>query len=559
MSDTPVDTRFAFQPLVNLHTGGVVALEMLARPPHGDVRMLLWSAARAGRLEKLDVALAVAAVHHSSTHETLLPLHINVLADTIVAEGEPLAALHRALGRTGRRASETVLDINPSFAVLEPESLLARLRSLRRRGYRISLDGVGTGNYPLTMIAEARPDLIKMDRQIVAGLPAESSAVAVLEALAQLAPRIGAALVAEGVERPVQVATLRQYGVGIAQGNLFGPPSRRPLTCLPDSGIVEFRAPVSPIPTRGPPGARITDFAHPALTLPVSATADEVRNVLRDRPAVTGVVLLDDDDKPCYTLDRNRFLLAVSGTYGHALNARREAARLGDQPRVLGSGSSAMAALELMRSSEAHRMYDDIVVVSSRGRCAGVVRISDVVRGMAEMNIEQAAALHPLTRLPGSDMVAELVDRKVADGDIFAVSWLDVTNFAAVNDSGGFTAGDDLIRKLGRTLAEAAKTVTSASVAHIGGDDFVVVTDLDDVVPFGSVVLDAPWQAEGREVALSLASLVCAPGTVAGHRDVSQMLAALRRRAKSMPGTSWVFGRPGSDRIDVVRGRAGVA
>ncbi len=73
-------------------------------------------------------------------------------------------------------------------------------------------------------------------------------------------------------------------------------------------------------------------------------------------------------------------------------------------------------------------------------------------------------------------------------------------------------------------------------------------------MPFGSAVLDKPWQTEGRELALSLASLICAPGAVAGHRDVSRMLATLRRRAKSMSGTSWVFGRPGSGRIDVVRG-----
>lgn len=86
-----------------------------------------------------------------------------------------------------------------------------------------------------------------------------------------------------------------------------------------------------------------------------------------------------------------------------------------------------------------------------------------------------------------------------------------------------------------------------------------MVTDLDDVVPFGSLLVDEPWRAEGREVTLSLASLICAPGTVAGHRDISRMLAQLRRRAKSRPGTSWVFGRPGSDRVDVVRGRAGVA
>ena len=49
------------QPLVNLHTGGVVAMEMLARPAHSDVRSLLCSAARAAELERFDVTLAVAA------------------------------------------------------------------------------------------------------------------------------------------------------------------------------------------------------------------------------------------------------------------------------------------------------------------------------------------------------------------------------------------------------------------------------------------------------------------------------------------------------------------
>lgn len=554
MSDTPpVDTRFAFQPLVNLHTGGVVAIEMLARPPHGDIRSLLWSAARAGRLEKLDVALAAAAAHHSSAHETLLPLHLNLLADTVVGDGEPLAPLDRALDRTGRRPSETVLDVNPSYAAVEPALLLAALRRFRRRGYRIALDGVGAGGYPLTLIADAAPDLIKMDREVVAGLPDESGCLAVLEALARLAPRIGAQLVAEGVERPEQVSTLRQYGVGIAQGNLLAPPSRRPLTYLPESTIAQFSAQPSALPYRGVPGARITDFVHPAVTLPATATAEEVREIFGDRPSVTGVVLIDDDGRPCCTLDRNRFLLAVSGAYGHALHARRDAGRLGDPPRVLGSDSSAMAALELVRSSQAHRMYDDIVVVGRSGRCEGVVRIGDVVRGVAEMNAEHAAALHPLTRLPGSDVIAELIGRKVAERQLFAVSWLDVDDFGAVNDSGGFTAGDDLIRELGQALIRAAATVESAALAHLGGDDFLVVCDFDDVMSFGSAVLDQPRIVEGRPVALSLASLVCPPGTVKGDRDVSRMLAQLRLRAKSIPGTSWVFGRPGCDQVQVVR------
>ena len=55
--------------------------------------------------------------------------------------------------------------------------------------------------------------------------------------------------------------------------------------------------------------------------------------------------------------------------------------------------------------------------------------------------MEQAAALHPLTRLPGSDMLAELVDRKAADGDAFAVSWLDVDDFGAVSAGDGMGYG----------------------------------------------------------------------------------------------------------------------
>jgi EAL domain-containing protein (putative c-di-GMP-specific phosphodiesterase class I) len=57
-----MDTRFAFQPLVNLHTGGVVAMEMIARPAHEDAQELLCSAARERKLDQLDVILAVAAV-----------------------------------------------------------------------------------------------------------------------------------------------------------------------------------------------------------------------------------------------------------------------------------------------------------------------------------------------------------------------------------------------------------------------------------------------------------------------------------------------------------------
>lgn len=281
MPETSVDTRFAFQPLIDLHTGGVVAMEMLARPVHRDVRSLLRCAAHAGRLEKLDVTLAVAAARCSSQHETLLPLHLNLMADTVVAGGETLEPLHHALSGTARQPRQTVLEINPTDAALKSELLYAGLHRLRHLGYRIALDGVGAGSYPLTVIAKARPDLIKMDREIVAGLPGDGSCLAVLEALLHLAPRIGAKVVAEGVERPDQLAILRRYGVAIAQGNLLGPPHRHPLIHPAISGIAACRAPVSPAPPRGLP---VGPGPYTSVYLP-SGVGEPVASLIEVKPA----------------------------------------------------------------------------------------------------------------------------------------------------------------------------------------------------------------------------------------------------------------------------------
>ncbi|MET1075725.1 MAG: diguanylate cyclase, partial [Umezawaea sp.] len=302
-------------------------------------------------------------------------------------------------------------------------------------------------------------------------------------------------------------------------------------------------------------GPRVTDFLHPATTLPEDATSERVRELLAGQPSLSGVVLVDPDGRPVWSVDRNRFLLAVTGPYGHALHARRDAARLADRPHLIATDTGAVELLEIVAGADRVRTNDDLVVVDADERCLGVVRVADVVRGIAELKVEQAAALNPLTRLPGSDAIAREVDRRIMAGEVFAVGWLDVDGFKRVNDGVGFAAGDELIRAIGRVLSEAAVPWPTAQVGHVGGDDFLVVASLDEIVPMASRVLDTAFEAEGMSVALSLAMLVCAAGSVPSYREVSRLLAPLKSRAKSLQGTSWVLGRPGDDRVDLLRGR----
>ncbi|WP_367137850.1 EAL domain-containing protein [Saccharothrix sp. HUAS TT1] len=554
------DVRFAFQPLFNLHTGGVVAVEALARPHDGSVHDLLRMAFRAGYLANTDVALACRAIRHAADHDLGVPLHVNLLALTIADKPELMAPLYGALREVGRTPADLVVEVGTPYSRAPRRLLVRGVERLRRDGFRIGLDGVGEGDSPLSLLAEVQPEVVKLDREVVVALPTDPARYALAQALQHLCEHTGSLVVAEGVETEAQLAALRRLGVRLAQGNLLASAQRRPrvdatiAAVLSEVNDPEAVSSTMTAPLRRQAGPRVTDFLHPATTLPDSATSEEVRDVLANQPTVSGVVLVDDGGRPRWTVDRNRFLLAVTGPFGHALHAKREAARLADKPKLIGAGSSALELLDVVAHANRERTNDDLVVVDDDDRCLGVVRVADVVRGVAEMKVEQAAALNPLTRLPGSDSIAREVDRRILGGELFAVGWLDVDAFKGVNDSAGFAAGDDLIRAIGRALGEGSAAYPGVQVGHVGGDDFLVVAGLNEVVPFAAGVLDVPFDAEGRAVTLSLATLICAAGSVGSYREVSRLLAPLKEHAKSLRGTSWVLGRPGSDHVDVLRG-----
>ncbi|GHB64322.1 hypothetical protein GCM10010377_64140 [Streptomyces viridiviolaceus] len=524
--------RFAFQPVVNLMTGGVAALEILARPEAGDVL------AEARRDPGLDGRLAVAAFRAAVHKETLLPLHLNVFAGTLADLGG-LAPLHDAVREAGRLPWEVTIDVAPPYTHVPQQALLEAVAALRDQGFRICADGVGDGDAPLRLLMDLAPELVKLDASLLAR-------PAAVRAMRTLCDELGALLSVEGVETELQCAAARSAGAQLAQGDLFAPPARLPAADV----YVPPRSPGAVPVSRSGPSVR--EFVRPAALLPATASAGQVRALLTGSPDVSGVLLVDRDGVPVRSVHRSRFLLSMSGRYGHALYADRPAAKLGDLPRTVGVDATAWEVLDVVAVGGRDRTSDDVAVVDAYGRCVGVVRLADLVRALAENRVEEAAGLNPLTRLPGSDAITGEVDRRIAEGRPFALSWLDVDHFKQVNDGAGFAAGDELIRTVGRVLQQAASGHTR--VGHIGGDDFLVLTDPEGLDPLAAAVLDASWSAGGRSVTLSLATVLCVPGSVPDHRQAAACLAPLKKAAKALPGASWVVGRAGVPGHEVRRG-----
>ena len=528
--------RFAFQPVVNLRTGAVAALEILARPETGDVL------AEARRDPELDGRLAVLALRAATRKETLLPLHLNVFAATLADLGG-LTPLHDAVRAAGRMPWEVTLDVVPPYTHVPQRALLEAVTALREQGFRISADGIGDGDVPLRLLTDLSPDLVKLDASLLAR-------PAAVRAMRTLCEQLGALVAVEGVETELQCAAATSAGAQLAQGQLFAPPARIPAAEV----FVPPRPPGAVAVPRSGPSVR--EFVRPAAVLPVTASAGQVRALLTGSPDVSGVLLVDQSGVPVRSVHRSRFLLSMSGRYGHALYADRPALKLADAPRTVGVDATAWEVLDVVAVGGRDRASDDVGVVDHHGRCVGVVRLADLVRALAETRVEEAAGLNPLTRLPGSDTITSEVDRRIADGRAFALSWLDIDHFKQVNDGSGFAAGDELIRSVGRALQQTA--AAHARVGHIGGDDFLVLAEEEALDPLVTAVLDVPWSAGGRPVTLSLATIVCVPGSVSDHRQAAARLAPLKKTAKALRGTSWVLGRAGLPGHEIRRGSGAV-
>jgi GGDEF domain-containing protein len=95
---------------------------------------------------------------------------------------------------------------------------------------------------------------------------------------------------------------------------------------------------------------------------------------------------------------------------------------------------------------------------------------------------ERNVAVHPSTRLPGTNEIEREIRRRLEGEAPFAVCYADLDHFKEFNDRYSYYDGDRVIYLLSRILHDVVRGLLGSEgfVGHIGGDDFIFVTALDD-------------------------------------------------------------------------------
>ena len=241
-----------FQPLVDIETGAIAGVEMLARWPHASRGMVspaefIPIAEDTGLIGPMTISLLRQGCRAAANWPPTMTLACNVSALQLRDRSLP-ATIAAVLVETGFPAGR--LEVEVTESALVGDLALARdlLEELKALGVKLALDDFGTGYASLRHLQQLPFDKLKIDQSFVGAMATDQESAKIVAAVVGLGHSLGLSTVAEGVETEDVTELLRELGCDIGQGWFFGRPvpGHRIDALLLDQAREAGRAGVSP-------------------------------------------------------------------------------------------------------------------------------------------------------------------------------------------------------------------------------------------------------------------------------------------------------------------------
>lgn len=218
--------------------------------------------------------------------------------------------------------------------------------------------------------------------------------------------------------------------------------------------------------------AYIGDIAIEKPIVPFETACNQIDQVFQETPNLQGIVLIDKKIGPGL-ITRTRFYQKMGTRYGYNLYMMKSIDVLANkQPLIVDYFTSVIEVSKLAMNRPEEEIYDDIIIVMDH-TIIGVVSIKNLLMKVADIQVEFASYLNPLTRLPGNTIINENITQMLDRKKEFSLLYIDLDRFKAYNDYYGFKKGDEILQLTADILADALEK--GDFLGHIGGDDYIVI------------------------------------------------------------------------------------
>jgi EAL domain-containing protein (putative c-di-GMP-specific phosphodiesterase class I) len=218
----PERLTLVVQPIVDLRRAQVVGFEVLSRfrlePPLGPDRVFA-AAARQGLAPELEALVIGRGLALADRLPDNCFLTLNVDPSLLTSERVVAALAARSSVRG------IVFELTEHSAIDDLAGVMRAVDGLKGRGAMVAMDDAGAGYSGLKQILELRPQLLKLDRALIAGIDEDAAKRALVLMIGELAARLDAWVLAEGIETEAELRLLRQLGVPLGQGYFLSRPA----------------------------------------------------------------------------------------------------------------------------------------------------------------------------------------------------------------------------------------------------------------------------------------------------------------------------------------------
>ncbi|MET0595536.1 MAG: EAL domain-containing protein [Polyangiaceae bacterium] len=339
------------QPVVDLHRGVIVGYETLARfkldQPAPPDRVFA-AASLYGLAEDLEALVVGKALALASKRPPNTFLAINIDPQHVASP-----KVQRLLEARDDLAG-LVFELTEHRVVEDLPTVTSALADMRKRGAFIAVDDAGAGYSGLKHILEMRPQFLKLDRELVTNVHQDEAKRAVIEMLGELAARLDAWILAEGIETELELRALCQFGVPLGQGYFLARP--HPPWCDLAPGAAKAFAQVM---------HRAESNATIERLIELTATCEDTA----EWPAIASVCVR-------VTREGRPLEMRVNEGTGRVVRSAQDMLHI--------KKDSALRDVALRATTRAERFrWDPIVCVDERGNLLGVIPLERIVGALA--------------------------------------------------------------------------------------------------------------------------------------------------------------------------------
>ncbi|MBY0540864.1 MAG: EAL domain-containing protein [Campylobacterales bacterium] len=219
-----------FQPIIDIQTNKIFAYEALTRGvlPNGELMypdVLFSKSTRNDMNFTLDRMCRETALKTTAVKKIDAKVFINFIPTSIYDPEFCLASTVKWAKQLDFDPKNIVFEVVETQNVKDKEHLKNILNFYRKKGFLIALDDVGEGYSSLNMIIDIKPDIIKVDRNIIENIDKDPMKQSIYKALRTICVDNNIKILAEGVETPYELEKVKEIGVDYAQGYYFAKPS----------------------------------------------------------------------------------------------------------------------------------------------------------------------------------------------------------------------------------------------------------------------------------------------------------------------------------------------